>query len=159
MAENTFVPRPPGTLTIRAMVRVGPWLIRHVYRGEWTRCERCGARHKEVWECEVDPESPRLGSDLGGKAVWRIGSTCGPALMQVSESTWSRHERPIRSTLRIAVRARQVIEAAKAQDDGDLPAFVEERLEVLLKGELPERLKRHLGAVVAAHGRRLKIWK
>ena len=32
---------PPGTLTIRAMVRVGPWTVRHVYyQPIVTNCER-----------------------------------------------------------------------------------------------------------------------
>lgn len=156
--QSKFVPAP-GPLTIRAMVRVGPWTIRNVYLGDWTNCERCDVRHKAVWECEVDADSPRLATDLGGKAVWRIGSTCGPTLMLVSNEEWNERERPIKSGLRLARRTWQVINAARAQNYGDLPEFVEERLQLLLEGELPERQKRHLGMVVTTHGRWLKLWK
>jgi hypothetical protein len=156
--QSKFVP-PPGTLTILAMVRVGPWTIRNVYLGDWTNCERCDARHKEVWECEVDSDSPRLATDLGGKVVWCIGSTCGPTLMLVSDEEWKERERPIKSVLRLAIRTRRVIDVARVQNNGNLPAFVEERLQLLLEGALPEREKRHLGMVVTTHGRWLKLWK
>jgi len=150
---------PPGTLTIRAMVRVGPWTVRQVhYQPIVTNCERCDARIKEIWECEVDFDSPRL-SELGGKSVWLIGSTCGPTLMMVSEETWRQHERPLKSQLRLATRTQRVINAAREQRYSDLPDFVEERFPLILAGTLEERLRKHLGMVVTTHGRRLKLWK
>lgn len=150
---------PPGTLTIRAMVRVGPWTVRNVYyRQTFTNCERCDARLKEVWECEVDADSPRI-VELGGKNIWLIGSTCGPTLMMVSEETWRRHEKPLKSTVRLATRTQRVIDAARATNYTRLPDFVEERLPLLLDGTLPERPRKHLGAVVTTHGRWLGLWK
>lgn len=46
-------------LTIRAMVRVGPWTVLDIERvSPAERCERCGTRIREVWVCEV-PDIPR----------------------------------------------------------------------------------------------------
>lgn len=150
---------PPGTLTIRAMVRVGPWTVRQVhYQQTVTNCERCDARIKEIWECEVDLDSPRL-SELGGKSVWLIGSTCGPTLMMVSEATWKVCERPLKGQLRLAIRTQRVINAARDQGYPDLPDFVEERFPLILAGTLEERSRKHLGMVVTTHGRWLKLWK
>lgn len=70
-------------LTIRAMVRVGPWVLETVERDdEGTNCDRCDEPIKEIWTCTVDTDWKRLGT-LDGKRRWRIGSTCGPTLLEV----------------------------------------------------------------------------
>src|SRR5688572_19909538 len=73
------------TITISAMVRVGPWTVESVQHGPWRRCDRCGARHREVWVCTVDSDAAELLVTLRGQPTWHIGSTCGPTLMRVSE--------------------------------------------------------------------------
>lgn len=150
--------RPTSIVTIRAMVRVGPWTVEEVRKElESTHCERCDAEIKEVWVCRVDEGSPRL-EELDGKAVWRIGSTCGPTLIAVSDEMWHEHEKPLKSRLRLALRATAVLNTARERSY-KLPAFIEERTQELLDGTLADRLRRHLGLVVTTQGRMLKLWK
>lgn len=71
-------------LTIHTMVRFGPWLLLRVEdltlnTANWQRCERCGERIRYVYVCKVDGEAKE----------WRIGSTCGPTLIAVSDWLWT----------------------------------------------------------------------
>jgi hypothetical protein len=143
-------------LTIRAMVRVGPWTVRDIERMPVAEhCERCETTIKEVWVCEVDSSYERL-SELGGKTLWRIGNHCGPTLMEVSERVWKDSTGPAVRRLRYAKRAERLI-AAAAKAKYELPDFVEGRFPALLDGTLEERLIRHLGVVMTTHERRLKL--
>ena len=94
------------------MVRVGPWTVESVQHGPWRQCDRCGARHKEVWVCTVDADAVELGTVLDGKRTWRIGSKCGPTLILVSEKVWAEKTGPVMKTLHLLVRARRAIAAA-----------------------------------------------
>jgi hypothetical protein len=74
-------------ITIQAMARIGPWTLESLVRNpDWENCERCGQRIKEVWIVKV--ESVDLMNKLHGKPEWRIGSDCGPHLLNVSEKIW-----------------------------------------------------------------------
>jgi len=75
-------------ISIEAMVQVGPWLIKRVDDGEWRNCDRCEADHKEVWICEIQAADAIVEKNLDGKREWRIGSTCGPKLMLLTNAFW-----------------------------------------------------------------------
>ncbi len=145
-------------LTIRTMVRVGPWVVERVERDEGgTTCERCSKQGiKEIWVCTVDADSDRLKA-LGGKRTWRIGSHCGPTLWNVSEETWKENTKPIESRIRLAIRVQSVLacEGLNPRTRG----LLAERLPLLLEGTLGANLQRHLGSLTAAHGRALGLWK
>lgn len=145
-------------LTIRAMVRVGPWVAERVEREEeGSVCERCSKQGiKEIWVCTVDADSDRLQA-LGGKPTWRIGSHCGPILWNVSEETWKENAKPVESRIRLAIRVQKVLscEGLNPRTRG----LLAERLPLLLEGTLGAGLQRHLGSLTAAHGRGLGLWK
>lgn len=145
-------------LTINAMVRVGPWTIREVnYSKTWTHCERCNERIKEVWVCEVDSDSDLVNTTLDGQRVWRIGSTCGPTLMDVSNGAWKGTSKDLRSRIQLAKRVLKVLTLVRQTGYEDLPDFVEERFQMLLEGTLPEGLRRHLGLMLTWHERQLGL--
>jgi hypothetical protein len=75
-------------ITIEAMVRVGPWLVERVHHGHWRNCDRCDADYKEVWVCVIEADDSTVGTHLGGKRTWQIGSTCGPKLMLLTDAFW-----------------------------------------------------------------------
>lgn len=140
---------PEPTITISAMVRVGPWTVETVEHGAWRRCDRCNARHREVWTCTVDADASDLSTTLRGRRTWRIGSTCGPTLMLVSEEVWESETSGVAKVLRLLVRARRAIAAAAARDyeSWALPIIVE-RTELLQRGELTPHLTRWLSGHV-----------
>ena len=144
-------------LTIRAMVRVGPWTVRAVERDEnWTSCERCTESIKEIWVCEVDPSYDELLSELGGQLVWRIGSTCGPTLMKVSKDYWKRETKSILKRLRLLKRIEKLIPAAHSAGQ-TLPALIEERAQLVANDTLDYRLTGHLGLVLTRFERMLGL--
>lgn len=143
-------------LTIRAMVRVGPWIVREVMKqADFTSCQRCGTSIKEIWVCEVDVDSERI-RELGGQRVWAIGSTCGPTLLEVSEAEWSKLERPLARRLKLLARIDRLI-AASASGGHVLPSVVVQRRGALVDGTAKDREMRHLGLVVGAQMRILGI--
>lgn len=145
-------------LTIRAMVRFGPWTLNDIERvDELEHCHRCNASIREVWVCEIESSHERS-AELGDQTIWRIGNECGPALMQVSDEVWKHQTSPVRSRIRYAKRLEVLLK--KASDARyELPAFVEERRVALLNGTLDERLLRHLGLVMTHHERQLGLRK
>jgi hypothetical protein len=79
-------------LTIRAMTKMGPWMLTHIdhldSRSE--QCQICDTPIRNVWVMEKQTEP---------KEVWRIGSDCGPKLEQMSEELWSLCIRPFERCL------------------------------------------------------------
>jgi hypothetical protein len=145
-------------LTINAMVRIGPWIVTTIeHLDKQTNCERCSTSILEVWVCEVDADSPRLG-ELGGKSLWRIGSTCGPTLMQVSDERWKSETSLATKRLRLLKRVDRLQAVALAREH-TLPEFVVGRRQSLIDGTLEDRRFRHLGLVVSTHERRLGLKK
>jgi hypothetical protein len=145
-------------ISINTMVRVGPWTIERVDRDEnWTNCERCDERIKEIWVCTVDEQFVDL-AKLDGKRTWRIGSTCGPTLIDVSNQHWKDGTRGIRAKVRLVTRVITLLEAARAKNHR-LPEFIEPRLALLLAGTIDERAQKHLGLVMTTQGRWLNLWK
>ena len=70
-------------LTIPVMARFGRWVLLRIddlmpNKAEWENCERCREHIRYVFVCQVDGETKE----------WRIGSTCGPTLIAVSEAIW-----------------------------------------------------------------------
>lgn len=144
-------------LTIQAMVRIGPWVVRSIRRADQKiGCERCATPILEVWHCEVDAESPRL-LELGGKRMWYIGSTCGPTLMLVSEQVWAAETKLVARRLDLVLRLDKVAIAAAARGNYPLPEMFAERRRHLVEGTIAFRLMRNLGAVLAQHERRLGL--
>src|SRR5215510_1687135 len=80
-------------LTIRAMVDMGPWLLRDVdeLEGRHEKCEVCGTRIKHVWVMEKQT-APR--------DVKRIGSECGPRLELMSATVWNEKTKQMRGSIR-----------------------------------------------------------
>lgn len=143
-------------LTIRAMVRVGPWTILGVeWIPEWTSCQRCGERIKEVWVCEVDPVSERF-EELRGQAIWRIGSDCGPKLLAVSDAVWKMARSPIQRRFRLLGRAERLIAVASVRGY-ELPPVVAQRLQGLADGTATDKEMRHLGLVIGTHAKKLRL--
>ena len=134
-----------GTITISAMVRVGPWTVESVAHGPWRQCDRCNARHREVWTCTVDADAEELSEHLNGQRTWRIGSTCGPLLMQVSDEIWKNETKATQKTLRLLLDARRAIHAADEYgiEYWALPHIIE-RADLLRRGELCQHLTRWL---------------
>lgn len=134
-------------ITINAMVRVGPWTVEQVLHGTWRNCDRCGADHKEVWVCTVDADDEAVGMRLGGQRTWRIGSTCGPTLMMVSEIEWSDGTKDLQRIVRLALRATRVVAWAREEGYGEdsLLPYVVEDLELLKKGELGRLRQKRMG--------------
>ena len=138
-------------LTIRAMVRVGPWVIETIERDDdGTHCERCPQAIKWIWVCRVDEDSPRL-VELGGKAVWRIGSTCGPTLLMVSDEVWSGTTKAYLSAIKLIYRASVVLRIAAEREDHHWSLkSIAERTEALRNGTLTPHLKSWLSSHVGA---------
>lgn len=137
------------TITIPAMVRVGPWVVESVAYGPWRKCDRCGARHREVWTCTVDANAIDISTALNGQRTWCIGSTCGPTLMLVSEEVWRGKTQSLAKTLHLLVRSRRALAVASLRDHGSwaLP-LIRERTDMLERGELSEHLTRWLSSHV-----------
>jgi hypothetical protein len=144
-------------LTIRAMVRVGPWIVETLEHDErWTNCERCSERIKWIYVCRVDADSPQLIA-LGGKPVWRIGSTCGPTLMMVSDQVWHDGTQERFTAIKLVRRATMVLELAKKRRDDDWAVeLIAERAEQLCESPLPPNLRAWLTSNVGRLERRYR---
>ncbi len=146
-AEGVEATEP--TITISAMVRVGPWTVETVQHGPWRRCDRCNARHREVWTCTVDADAAELATTLRGQQTWRIGSTCGPTLMLVSEAVWDSQTKALGKVLHLLVRARRAIAVAAARNHEYWAlSLIVERTELLQRRELTPHLTRWLSSHV-----------
>ena len=143
-------------LTIPAMVRVGPWTLVELSKShEWTNCERCDTPIKEIWTCTVNPAAAELLARLDGKLEWRVGSVCGPALLEVSEQVWKDETAGTMRRMRLLLKVEKLV--AQAADQGlELPTLIFERRELLLRGEVTDKQLRHLGLVVGTWTRKLK---
>ena len=132
-------------VTIKAMVRVGPWIVEDVVDGAWRKCDRCGTDHKQVWVCTVDADHREVVAKLGGKRTWRVGSKCGPTLEMVSDADWASSTKDAQRVVRLAVCATRALERAGARgiDHLFLPEIVE-NLALLKEGKLSRHMQRVL---------------
>jgi hypothetical protein len=96
-----------STLTIRMMVQLGPWTYLGVDdkgfdQTKWEHCEveDCGQhiRYVHVLKRDDDPDQKE----------WRIGSTCGPKLEDMSEEKWGVVAKNAARILRLWYRARRL---------------------------------------------------
>ncbi|WP_375765162.1 hypothetical protein NR798_25950 [Archangium gephyra] len=87
-------------LSILVMARFGPWTLLRVEdllsdKSKWEHCERCDEHIRYVHVCQVDGEFKE----------WRIGSTCGPTLIQVSDEIWDEAAKIAARNLKLLHRA------------------------------------------------------
>lgn len=132
----------PGmsTLTIRMMVKLGPWMFLGIDdkgfdQSKWEHCEieDCGEhiRYVHVVEREDAPKQ------------WRIGSTCGPKLIEISEEIWGRVAKEAARNLKLLYRAERMKEleagpnAVAVQHLG--PNWVDPMIAVLKSGNVHGR--------------------
>ncbi len=142
-------------LTIPAMVHVGPWTLVDLSKSlEWTNCERCDTPIKEVWTCTVDPAASELLTRLEGKQEWRVGSVCGPTLLEVSERVWKEETSGTMRRMQLLVKVERLISRA-ANQGLELPAIIIERRDLLQRGEATDKQARHLGLLVGSWTREL----
>ena len=96
-----------SNLTIRMMVKLGPWMYLGIHdkeldKSRWEYCEikDCGEhiRYVHVVQREDDPKE------------WRIGSTCGPKLIQISADVWGHHADEAKRNLKLLYRAERLKE-------------------------------------------------
>ncbi len=138
------------------MARVGPWTIRAVSWNPGTEsCERCGRTIKRIWECSVDPADGRA-HGLGGKLDWRIGSKCGPTLLEVSDQVWDENTKAATRNLALIRRLDELVTAAE-NAGVELPAVVEERRPLIESGQATDSQLRHLGLVIGRWRKELKL--
>lgn len=104
-----------SALTIRMMVKLGPWMFlgvddKTVDKNKWEHCEveDCGQhiRYVHVLKRIDDPQEKE----------WRIGSTCGPKLKDMSEEKWGVVAKNAAKILRLLYRARR-LKSLEAQPD------------------------------------------
>ena len=150
-------PTPTAVITIPAMVRVGPWTLNAIERDEnWSCCERCNERIKEIWVCEVDEFDDAMLVKLAGKRTWRIGSTCGPVLLEVSKQVWKQSTQEAQYRLKLWRRFDQLIKVARGMS-AELPSLILERGPLIPVPTMPAQKLRHLGSVMVIHERRLGL--
>lgn len=160
-------------ITIRAMVKIGPWTVEEVRYGEWKKCRRCKTPHKETWVCTIDPDVPDavVKERLGNDRTWCVGSTCGPTLEMVSDHDWAGTTKELQRAVKLAVRATHTIARARAAgydaaaiasaqaaaeaagrdygwSNASLLPIVAEDLALLLKGELHGRKFRRTSSLL-----------
>lgn len=156
-APRRWKPTPGAVITIPAMVRVGPWALNAIERNEnWSSCERCHEPLKEIWICEVDEIDEAMLVKLEGKRAWRIGSTCGPVLLEVSKHVWKQSTREAQSRLNIWKRWELLTQVARERG-AELPPLIHARGLLIPVPTLPASKLRHLGHVMAIHERRLGL--
>lgn len=94
-----------SNLTIRMMVKLGPWMFMGIddkgfEQSRWEHCEvdGCGEhiRYVHVVQREDNPKE------------WRIGRTCGPKLIQISEEVWGRVAKDAARNLKLLLRAERI---------------------------------------------------
>lgn len=150
-------PTPGAVITIPAMVRVGPWTLKAIERDEnWSHCERCPTPIKEIWVCEVDEADEAMLVKLEGKRAWRIGSTCGPVLLEVSEQVWKQSTQAAQYRLNLWKRFERLIQVAREMG-AELPTLIHARGLLIPVPTMPAPKLRHLGHVMAIHERRLGL--
>ncbi len=150
-------------LTIPAMVRVGPWVLECIQRDpNSTKCERCSQRIKEVWQCTVDADETGILNELDGRATWRIGSTCGPTLLGISNEVWKQNTQALKSRLNQLIKVVALIQESDAvgfELQGRVRTFLEEYERSLRDGTISEREVRHCGLIRARQERALEAYK
>lgn len=127
-------------LTIRMMVRLGPWMFLGVDdksfdQTKWENCEieDCGEhiRYVHVLKRNDDPRE------------WRIGSTCGPKLEDISEAMWGRATKDAALYVKLLHRAERIKELEAGPDAqlvGQLgPNWVDPMIALLKSGELSRK--------------------
>ena len=145
-------------LTIRAMVKIGPWTIESIHRNSaGQNCDRCNTKHKIVWTCTVDPANQETPYP-NGKSQWEIGSTCGPTLIDVSDQVWKEATKePLRRHKLLEQLDRLIIVAE--ENSHSLPKHLIDYRPSLIDGTISERSKRHIGNLMASHERKLGMRK
>lgn len=145
------------------MVRVGPWMLEYIQRdSSWTQCERCSRRIKEVWQCTVDANQSDILEPLDGQATWRVGSTCGPTLLSVSEDVWGQNTRDWTRRLNQLIKVTALIDEADRtgfEFPEAIRTYLHEYQRKLSTGTIGERELRHCGLIRAVQGRALKAHK
>lgn len=127
-------------LTIKMMVKLGPWTFLGIDdkgfdQERWEHCQiqGCGEHIRYVHVCQLDADSRE----------WRIGSTCGPTLIQISEEVWGRVANDAARNLKLLLRAERVKElesgpnAIMAKHLGN--GWVDEIIAVLKSGKTDGR--------------------
>ncbi len=136
------------TFTLRRMVRWGPWSFLGVHdkgrsHDRWERCEveDCGKEIRYVHICQLDGEEHQ----------WRIGSTCGPTLMHISEEEWNAAVRHADRDLRLLLRAQRLLRFEHGTETLGTrflgSDWLEEIIELIQAGSLdgPTRMRKHHG--------------
>lgn len=140
-------------LTIRAMARMGPWLLSHldVLDGLDEHCQRCGEPIRYV-------HVMTLHEGTSSAETWRIGSTCGPLLEGMSDALWKSGTVGIERRWRLAARiiTLQGHSSYGVGREALAASILDERLPALLDGSLPEPKLRHLRGVVGSMEKRFR---
>lgn len=125
-------------LTILVMARMGRWTLLRVEdllrdKTRWESCERCKERIRYVHVCQMDGEAKE----------WRIGSTCGPALIEVSKEIWGETAKDAKRNLTLlhrALRLKPLEQQATSWGSAKLGAdWVDRAIAVLESGQTNER--------------------
>lgn len=135
-------------VSIKMMISLGPWTLLTVDdRGPDQRdrevCEACGQQGLR-YVYVVSLQAPPYG-------VHRIGSECGPKLLQESGTTWSAVVGRAEQLLRLLARLDRVIgfETTHARD----AAWATARRELLLDGSMTEQQRKSTGGVISGRER------
>lgn len=97
-------------LTIRAMVEFGPWVLDHVEvlnRLDREDCSRCSRRIRYVYVLRL----------LHTGEVRRVGSTCGPLVVEVSEEVWGRRTERQRRLVALGKRLEKLLPPLGERED------------------------------------------
>ena len=104
-------------ISIRVMAEFGRWTFLRVDdkeadKANWEFCERqgCGEQIRYVHVCQIE----------GEEKEWRIGSTCGPALMNAAEEIWNRAVKDAAQNLKLLHRLRRLLPLEEGPQKGRL---------------------------------------
>lgn len=119
-------------LTIRAMVEFGPWMLDHIdpldSRSE--ACQRCGTAIKYVWVFHLTTTGEE----------WRIGSECGPKLVEISKEVWGEKTKRFGKMLRALLRLRKVEELLAGRPDLEpKQGWLRSQFEQIERGKMTDR--------------------
>lgn len=153
------VSRYSPVITIRAMVKIGPWTVEEVSHGPSRKCDRCGTLHNYVWVCTIDPtvSNAIVADRLEGRRTWRVGSTCGPTLEMVSAETWTGDTKELQKRIKLAVDAARVLADCDRAGYADLYVdTVREWQQPLINGTLSQHYQRVMGSHVRSIAKSLR---